>query len=68
LLLYINIPNIIILYLFNTLVPEPYMDEYFHYNQFLQYSHNNFKHWDPKITTPPGLYILQRMFAIAVPS
>lgn len=44
------------------------MDEYFHYNQFLAYSQNHFTHWDPKITTPPGLYILQRLFAIVIPA
>lgn len=38
LLLIINIPNLILLYLFNSILPEPYMDEYFHYNQFLAYA------------------------------
>jgi alpha-1,2-glucosyltransferase len=44
------------------------MDEYFHYNQLLAYAQNRFTHWDPKITTPPGLYILQRLFAIVIPA
>lgn len=38
LLLIINIPNIIILYLFSCIVENPYMDEIFHYPQFLKYS------------------------------
>jgi alpha-1,2-glucosyltransferase len=67
-LLYINIPNLILLYLFNHFITSPYMDEYFHFNQFLAYHKNQFSHWDPKITTPPGLYIIQRIFAIVLPA
>lgn len=37
-------------------VPAPYLDEIFHIPQTLQYYNGNWKHWDPKITTPPGLY------------
>lgn len=66
LLLFVNLPNIFFLYLFNTIVPEPYMDEYFHYNQFRAYHHNQFTYWDPKITTPPGLYLIQRLFSIVI--
>ncbi|KAJ3303542.1 glucosyltransferase [Kappamyces sp. JEL0829] len=33
------------------------MDEVFHYNQTLKYHGGTFD-WDPKITTPPGLYVL----------
>lgn len=37
----------------------PYMDEIFHLRQTSQYcAKNNWKHWDPKITTLPGLYVL----------
>ncbi|WFD31743.1 dolichyl-P-Glc:Glc2Man9GlcNAc2-PP-dolichol alpha-1,2-glucosyltransferase [Malassezia sp. CBS 17886] len=41
----------------NTAVPEPYMDEVFHIPQAARYCAGNFA-WDPKITTPPGLYLL----------
>lgn len=67
LLLIINIPSIILLYIFNIVVPNMYMDEEFHYNQFLAYQANNFSHWDTKITTPPGLYLIQRMFTTILP-
>lgn len=43
------------------------MDEYFHYNQFRAYNRNQFTYWDPKITTPPGLYLIQRLFSIILP-
>ncbi|PPQ62790.1 hypothetical protein CVT24_000484 [Panaeolus cyanescens] len=50
----------------NTLVDEPYMDEPFHIPQAQAYCRGDFGHWDPKITTPPGLYIwsllLKRVF------
>lgn len=36
--------------------PVPYMDEIFHVPQAQKYCSANFTHWDPKITTPPGLY------------
>lgn len=42
----------------NTVVIRPYMDEIFHIPQAQKYCLGNFKHWDPKITTPPGLYLL----------
>ncbi|ORE11098.1 hypothetical protein BCV72DRAFT_198260 [Rhizopus microsporus var. microsporus] len=38
-------------------VPDPYMDEIFHIPQAQQYCQGNYFTWDPKITTPPGLYI-----------
>ena len=43
----------------NSRVPSPYMDEPFHYNQTAAYCHSprNFTHYDPKITTFPGLYL-----------
>lgn len=45
-------PFVVTLYL-----PFPYMDEYFHVRQTLQYVETqNFSQWDPLITTPPGLY------------
>ncbi|CAD0097681.1 unnamed protein product, partial [Aureobasidium mustum] len=41
-------------------VREPYL--VFHVGQVQQYCRGNYWHWDPKITTPPGLYILSVLF------
>ncbi|KAI9709883.1 MAG: hypothetical protein M1812_007591 [Candelaria pacifica] len=41
-----------------TEVPEPYLDEVFHVRQSQAYLARQWKVWDPKITTPPGLYLL----------
>jgi alpha-1,2-glucosyltransferase len=41
----------------NAVVPEPYLDEVFHVGQAQAYWSHKWKHWDPKITTPPGLYL-----------
>jgi alpha-1,2-glucosyltransferase len=46
------------LYQVNKTVPEPYLDEVFHARQAQAYCAGKFRAWDPKITTPPGLYIL----------
>ncbi|KAK7191019.1 hypothetical protein DPSP01_007809 [Paraphaeosphaeria sporulosa] len=37
-------------------VPRPYLDEYFHVPQAQRYCQKDYT-WDPKITTPPGLYL-----------
>jgi len=42
----------------NTIVSEPYMDEPFHIPQAQAYCRGEYETWDPKITTPPGLYLL----------
>ncbi|KAI9732586.1 MAG: glucosyltransferase [Cirrosporium novae-zelandiae] len=42
----------------NQVVPEPYLDEVFHIRQATAYWRNQWQIWDPKITTPPGLYIV----------
>lgn len=42
----------------NGIVNEPYMDEPFHVPQAQAYCRGDFETWDPKITTPPGLYLL----------
>ncbi|TKA64461.1 hypothetical protein B0A55_10394 [Friedmanniomyces simplex] len=42
----------------NSTVTEPYLDEVFHVRQAQQYCQGRFDVWDPKITTPPGLYLL----------
>ena len=67
LMLIINIPNIIILFLINRTVPDVYMDEEFHYRQFNHYYEDQYHIWDQKITTPPGLYIFQRLLATILP-
>ncbi|KAJ5666854.1 Dol-P-Glc:Glc(2)Man(9)GlcNAc(2)-PP-Dol alpha-1-2-glucosyltransferase [Penicillium macrosclerotiorum] len=41
----------------NAEVPEPYLDEVFHVPQAQAYWAHKWTHWDPKITTPPGLYL-----------
>ncbi|MCJ1434610.1 glucosyltransferase [Xylographa pallens] len=38
-------------------VPAPYLDEVFHIRQALFYWANDWVTWDPKITTPAGLYV-----------
>ncbi|XP_076957610.1 dol-P-Glc:Glc(2)Man(9)GlcNAc(2)-PP-Dol alpha-1,2-glucosyltransferase-like [Bidens hawaiensis] len=42
----------------NHILPQPYMDEFFHVPQAQQYCAGHFKTWDPMITTPPGLYFI----------
>ncbi|KAI9216013.1 DIE2/ALG10 family-domain-containing protein [Blastocladiella britannica] len=41
-----------------TVVDVPYMDEPFHVPQAQAYCAGRFDVWDPKLTTPPGLYWL----------
>ncbi|KIW66555.1 hypothetical protein PV04_05878 [Phialophora macrospora] len=43
--------------LVNQIVPEPYLDEFFHVPQAQAYWLGKWSQWDPKITTPPGLYV-----------
>ncbi|ODV86441.1 glycosyltransferase family 59 protein [[Candida] arabinofermentans NRRL YB-2248] len=42
----------------NSEVDYAFIDEIFHFPQCLKYCEGDFKSWDPKITTPPGLYYL----------
>ncbi|KDQ54880.1 glycosyltransferase family 59 protein [Jaapia argillacea MUCL 33604] len=49
---------ILILKELNGVVTEPYMDEPFHVPQAQAYCRGEWSAWNPKITTPPGLYIL----------
>jgi alpha-1,2-glucosyltransferase len=44
-------------------VHEPYLDEVFHIPQAQAYWAGSWRTWDPKITTPPGLYIYSYFFA-----
>ncbi|KAL3098997.1 hypothetical protein niasHS_000985 [Heterodera schachtii] len=46
----------------NERVPSPYMDEPFHVAQARHYCAGNFNEWNPKITTPPLLYLLVPLF------
>jgi alpha-1,2-glucosyltransferase len=41
----------------NAVVPEPYLDEVFHVPQAQAYWAHKWTQWDPKLTTPPGLYL-----------
>lgn len=43
-------------------VDYPFIDEIFHINQAQQYCRGNWNYWDPKITTPPGLYYLAALY------
>ncbi|KAH8086666.1 glucosyltransferase [Cristinia sonorae] len=60
--------SIYVLRAVNEAVREPYMDEPFHVPQAQAYCEGKFQQWDPKLTTPPGLYvlsvILRRIFAL----
>ncbi|KAF9693677.1 hypothetical protein EKO04_008167 [Ascochyta lentis] len=42
-------------------VPQPYLDEFFHVPQAQKYCKGDYS-WDPKITTPPGLYLVAKLF------
>nr|POE85574.1 dol-p-glc:glc(2)man(9)glcnac(2)-pp-dol alpha-1,2-glucosyltransferase [Quercus suber] len=42
---------------------DPYLDEFFHVRQAQHYCAGRFQIWDPKITTPPGLYLLSSLAA-----
>ena len=46
-----------------TRVPNAYMDEIFHVPQAQKYCALDFAHWDPKITTLPGAYLLAVPFS-----
>ncbi|KAI5119916.1 hypothetical protein M0805_000881 [Coniferiporia weirii] len=50
--------NVMLLREVNRIVSEPYMDEPFHVPQAQAYCRGEWSAWDPKITTPPGLYIM----------
>ncbi|XP_063726529.1 putative Dol-P-Glc:Glc(2)Man(9)GlcNAc(2)-PP-Dol alpha-1,2-glucosyltransferase [Symsagittifera roscoffensis] len=49
------------------MVPQPYMDEIFHVPQAMHYLDGNFSTYDPKITTPPGLYFSSLLCAVLPP-
>ena len=41
-------------------------DEIFHIPAAERYCRSNYSYWDPKITTPPGLYIYSSLIAKTV--
>ncbi|KAM3076787.1 glucosyltransferase [Clarireedia jacksonii] len=45
------------------IVPSPYLDEVFHIPQAQAYCRGDWLVWDPKLTTPPGLYVFTTLFA-----
>ncbi|KAH7391557.1 alpha-1,2 glucosyltransferase-like protein alg10 [Cadophora sp. MPI-SDFR-AT-0126] len=45
------------------IVREPYLDEVFHIPQAQAYCNGRYDVWDPKLTTPPGLYIFSTLYA-----
>ncbi|UZJ54741.1 hypothetical protein CBS101457_004061 [Exobasidium rhododendri] len=47
----------------NREVEQPYLDEIFHVPQAQRYCDGRFEHYDPKLTTPPGLYFISLFFA-----
>ncbi|CAI7676889.1 unnamed protein product, partial [Penicillium pancosmium] len=50
----------------NAKVPEAYLDEVFHVPQAQAYWAHKWTHWDPKITTPPGLYLWSYVLCAAM--
>ena len=50
----------------SAVVPEPYLDEAFHVPQAQAYWAHQWTHWDPKITTPPGLYLWSYLVCAAM--
>lgn len=50
----------------NATVPEPYLDEVFHVRQAQTYWAHKWAQWDPKITTPPGLYVWSYVLCVCV--
>ena len=55
---FILIINLIVSNIITKHVPMPYMDEIFHVTQAQTYCEGNFTEWNDKITTLPGLYLL----------
>ncbi|KAI1537668.1 alpha-12 glucosyltransferase alg-10, partial [Pyrenophora tritici-repentis] len=44
----------------SNIVPDAYLDEFFHVPQAKKYCEGDYS-WDPKITTPPGLYVVSKI-------
>ncbi|ODQ66631.1 hypothetical protein NADFUDRAFT_57500 [Nadsonia fulvescens var. elongata DSM 6958] len=54
--------------LVNVKVQMPYIDEIFHIPQTQRYCDEDYYSWDPKITTPPGLYLLGVLYSKLISS
>lgn len=52
------VASVYVLKIFNEIVTEPYMDEPFHVPQAQAYCRGEWNTWDPKLTTPPGMYLV----------
>jgi alpha-1,2-glucosyltransferase len=50
----------------NYYLPSAYMDEIFHERQTNAYYEFKYDHWDPKLTTFPGLFFITSMLRNAV--
>ncbi|KAG0027264.1 hypothetical protein BGZ82_009069 [Podila clonocystis] len=50
--------------LWNQVQPHPYMDEIFHIPQAQRYCAGDYRTWDPKLTTPPGLYVISNLLLV----
>src|SRR5436190_18776919 len=48
----------------NLVAPNPYLDEVFHVRQAQAYWAHRWQQWDPKITTPPGLYLSSYLIGV----
>jgi alpha-1,2-glucosyltransferase len=57
----------LLLYEFNRNVPSPYMDEIFHIPQLQRFCSDSFDSYDPKLTTPPGLYFISLLYHYIFP-
>ncbi|KAG9062105.1 glucosyltransferase [Linnemannia hyalina] len=51
--------------IWSRIVPQPYMDEIFHIPQAQRYCQGDYWTWDPKLTTPPGLYVISNILLAA---
>ncbi|CEH16891.1 Alpha-1,2 glucosyltransferase/transcriptional activator [Ceraceosorus bombacis] len=51
----------------NRTVPHAYLDEIFHAPQAARYCDGDYKTYDPKLTTPPGLYTLSLLLYRILP-
>lgn len=49
--------TVLIHIILNVIAPQPYMDEIFHVDQMQRYCQGRLTEWNPKLTTPPGLYL-----------
>jgi alpha-1,2-glucosyltransferase len=50
--------NLIIANRFNKSLTGPYMDEEFHFDQFIHYAQDDYTYWNDKLTTFPGLFYI----------